>query len=405
MGQSTFERDRRGFKELAKLAGPQSRPKASSISGVRRATVPDENDSGMVDLEALASSDPGAVDRASVTPLASATLFEDEVAKAPASFPSGRLSAPSAPPAPPSVRPQVQAAPAVPVARTSSRPIASAQATLRSGSVAPARRSVMVPITATVVGLAAIAAGAFFVVRSVRAPVAASPVVNVAAQAAVTAPQPTPAATVAEAQTPTAPADRAVDPLTLPVQTVETAAHHATHAWRNQHASQALVAKADPKEADDEVAAPAAKAAPPPAKDAPAAPAPAANNTLLNMIAQSASTPAAPAAAPAAEAAPVPAAATVSAGSGSGLAPRPSQGQVTTALGAALPGARACLNDDDGVSRAHVVFGSDGAVQSVAVTGFATGKPAEGCIKTALGKAHVPAFAEASYGATVTVRP
>ncbi len=38
MGQSTSERerDRRGFKELAKLAGPASRPKASSISGIRR---------------------------------------------------------------------------------------------------------------------------------------------------------------------------------------------------------------------------------------------------------------------------------------------------------------------------------------------------------------------------------
>ena len=70
-----------------------------------------------------------------------------------------------------------------------------------------------------------------------------------------------------------------------------------------------------------------------------------------------------------------------------------------------LPAARGCLGDDDGVSRAHVVFGSDGAVQSVSVTGFAAGKPLEACIKTALGKAHVPPFAEATYGATVTVRP
>jgi hypothetical protein len=52
-----------------------------------------------------------------------------------------------------------------------------------------------------------------------------------------------------------------------------------------------------------------------------------------------------------------------------------------------------------------VVFGSDGAVQSVAVSGWAAGKAAEACIKGALGKARVPAFAEATYGATVTVRP
>ena len=59
--------------ELAKLAGSPGRPKASSVSGLRPAARRDENDSGMIDLEVLASIDPGAADRASVTPLASAT--------------------------------------------------------------------------------------------------------------------------------------------------------------------------------------------------------------------------------------------------------------------------------------------------------------------------------------------
>ncbi len=174
------------------------------------------------------------------------------------------------------------------------------------------------------------------------------------------------------------------------------------------HGAQSLVAKADPKEESEP--APAAQGGPKEGpKEPPAAPAvaaaavpasPPANNALLDSIKLASTTPAAPAAAP--EGAPVPAAATMAQG---GVAQRPSQGQVTGALGAALPDARGCLNEDDGVSRARVVFGSDGAVQSVSITGFAAGKPVEACIKTALGKARVSPFAEATYGATVTVRP
>ena len=66
--------------------------------------------------------------------------------------------------------------------------------------------------------------------------------------------------------------------------------------------------------------------------------------------------------------------------------------------------ARACLGPDDPVSRAAIVFGSTGSVTSVRVSGFAAGKPAEGCIKGALGKARLAPFAEPTYTANITIR-
>jgi hypothetical protein len=83
---------------------------------------------------------------------------------------------------------------------------------------------------------------------------------------------------------------------------------------------------------------------------------------------------------------------------------KPSQGAVTGAIGAVLPNARQCLGPDDPVSRASITFTSAGTVQSVSVTGGAAGKPAEGCIKAALGKAKVAPFAEATYTAPITIR-
>ena len=83
---------------------------------------------------------------------------------------------------------------------------------------------------------------------------------------------------------------------------------------------------------------------------------------------------------------------------------KPSQGAVTGAIGAVLPGARACLGPDDAVSRATITFASAGNVQSVSVSGGAAGKPAEGCIKAALSKAKVTPFAEATYTAPITIR-
>jgi hypothetical protein len=412
MGQSTFERerDRRGFRELAKLAGPEPRAKANTISGIRRTTSlgaagSTENDSGMVDLEVLSSQDPGAVDRASVTPLASAALFEDE---APRALPSAPSSRPAVPP-PPSSRSAVKPGPIA--SPTALRPMTSAPATLPAGiapvplvAVVGPARSKRSPVGAigAVIGLASIAAGAFFVVRSSAPPSAST--ASVAGPAHVTA---EPASAVVAKAPPVQPApDPGVDPMSLPKQGQgQIASNHAAaaHSWHSAHAgAQVIAAKPEPKETPDAPVAVAkadsdstSKAAPAPAAKAPeAAPAAAvpANNALLAAIMSSA-----PAKAPVgANAAPTP---------GAPTAQRPSQGQITGALSAVLPGARACLGDDDEPSRAHVVFGSDGAVQSVAITGFAVGKPSEACIKTALTKAHVPPFAEATYGATVTVRP
>jgi hypothetical protein len=84
---------------------------------------------------------------------------------------------------------------------------------------------------------------------------------------------------------------------------------------------------------------------------------------------------------------------------------KPSQGAVTSALGAVIPQARNCLNPDDPVSRANVTFTSPGTVSRVVVTGSAAGKPAEQCIKNALMKATVPPFAQENYAATITIRP
>jgi hypothetical protein len=78
---------------------------------------------------------------------------------------------------------------------------------------------------------------------------------------------------------------------------------------------------------------------------------------------------------------------------------------VTGALGAVMPTVRSCLQPDDPISRASVVFDSTGGVTGITVTGYAAGKPAEACIKSALGKAKVQPFAQPNYTANVTIRP
>jgi hypothetical protein len=83
---------------------------------------------------------------------------------------------------------------------------------------------------------------------------------------------------------------------------------------------------------------------------------------------------------------------------------RPSQGAINGALGIALPSARACLETDSPISRATITFRSDGAVSDVVVEGWAAGKPAEACIRAALGKARVPPFAQPIYSVPATIR-
>jgi hypothetical protein len=83
---------------------------------------------------------------------------------------------------------------------------------------------------------------------------------------------------------------------------------------------------------------------------------------------------------------------------------RPSLGAINGALGTVMPTARACLDEDAPVSRASVTFNSDGTVGNVSVSGWAAGKPAEQCIRAALGKARVPPFAQPTYTAPATIR-
>jgi hypothetical protein len=90
---------------------------------------------------------------------------------------------------------------------------------------------------------------------------------------------------------------------------------------------------------------------------------------------------------------------------GDSLPAKPALGAVQGALGTVLPGARSCLGADDPVSRATITFKSDGSVQAVAVSGHASGEPAEECIRSRLMAARIPPFASPTFTWTVTVRP
>ncbi len=409
-------RDRRSFQDIARLAGPPSSEKASergSASRVRRvdassARASNPDDSGLIDLQALASSEPGAVDRASVTPLA------PSVAGAPGAEPvsagpvsSAAVSQPLSAPVVSEARPATPAAPAVSGYR-------GAPATLRSAAPPPVKNALAGRIAATA-GLLAVAAGAFLAVRAFEkpAPVASEPdrveaaplPPKAAAPAATVAPQEKTAAAPVAPSSPVASkddGDKGVDPSSLPAAPAATAAAAKSAAPATPLAqakkSAAPAAKADKGESKI-AAAPASKK-----DEIPAA-------LQAAMAADTSAAPAGPlgdaikqAAAPAAKDE-TPTAAAQAVAPTASVPTRPSQGALTGALGAVLGDARACLGPDDPVSHAHVVFGSSGAVQSIEVSGFAAGKPVEACIKAALGKARVPPFAEASYGATVTVRP
>jgi hypothetical protein len=87
------------------------------------------------------------------------------------------------------------------------------------------------------------------------------------------------------------------------------------------------------------------------------------------------------------------------------LPTKPSTGAVQAALGSVMSGARHCVAGDDGPSSAVVVFGSDGRVQGVSVSGPAAGKASAACIQAQLGKARVQPFAAATFSVNATVRP
>lgn len=98
-------------------------------------------------------------------------------------------------------------------------------------------------------------------------------------------------------------------------------------------------------------------------------------------------------------------AATPAKGGNQTIPEQPSQGKVTAAMGAVMGNAKACVAGADDVSRASVTFGSNGAVTSVSVSGWAASNGAAGCIKSALKAANVGAFSKPSYAFSVTIRP
>lgn len=83
----------------------------------------------------------------------------------------------------------------------------------------------------------------------------------------------------------------------------------------------------------------------------------------------------------------------------------PPTGAVTSAINAVKGNAKGCVAGADEPSSATITFSSSGAVQSVTVGGWAQGKSAAGCIKSALQGARVPAFAKPTYATSVTIRP
>lgn len=90
---------------------------------------------------------------------------------------------------------------------------------------------------------------------------------------------------------------------------------------------------------------------------------------------------------------------------GGELPAKPTTGAVQAALGAVMSGARHCVAGDDAPSRAVVVFGSDGRVQQVTVSGAAAGKSSASCIEAQLSRARVQPFGAASFSVNATVRP
>lgn len=88
-----------------------------------------------------------------------------------------------------------------------------------------------------------------------------------------------------------------------------------------------------------------------------------------------------------------------------GLPAKPTTGAVQAALGSVMSGARHCVAGDDAPSRAVVVFGSDGRVQQVTVSGSAAGKSSASCIEAQLSRARVQPFAASSFSVNATVRP
>ncbi len=408
------ERDRRSLQDLAKMATQSSgamapssssssssppsvkAPHSSAPSGVvhvQRAAEAKKDDSGIVDLAMAAQSDPQGAIRAQTTPLANDGLFDDEPASIRPGPVSASLSAQQLQQPAPSVPPSAAAAAAAAAAPESAAPASlvslaslASQASVRpvSTQAKKGNGAVIALIFGGLVAASSMAAGGFFYMRHERAKAAEA---TLAMNTAVNTP---PIVTFS------GPADP--KPVEAPAPSVDS---NPTAAPAGQDPK--LVAASNKGKAPV-VAVANNKPAPPvkeeaaklSQKDLPTAPVGPEGDLNKGMAAAVGEDGKPLQAVPAANTGPQFA---------TGSVPqKPSQGAVTGAIGAVLPGARACLGPDDPVSRASITFTSGGAVQAVNVTGGAAGKPAAECIKAALGKAKLAPFAEATYTANITVR-
>ena len=417
MGQVERQRERTSFKDLAKLAAtpPPSSVNPSSAKVAIPAPVSSTGDSGVVDLQAAALSDPQAAERAKSTPLASGSLFDEE---GPQSVPppsmsgahsaAGPLSAVQSVPqqidpySPASVRPS--APPSLGSTLASAGPHSAVAALGAQKKVEEKKSSAVLPILGGLVAVSAIAAGALLFVKMHKAaPVAAAqPVAQAAAQDQAAQP--------AQQAKPDQPATNDTPQVVAQndTQNVAPVAQGAVAKSGKPVAHAAGVkpsaskssggggnALADAMEKDTASTPPAA---PPQAATNATAPAGGASADLQNAM----KTAVGPSDSSGGD--------TKAAPSGPKFAPgsvpqRPSQGALASAIGRVLPDARSCLGPDDGVSYATIVFESGGSAQNVTLSGFAANKPAGACITTALKKANVGPFAEPTYSAKVTVRP
>ena len=353
MTTASRERDRAGFKDLARMANMT--PPPSSVSSVRSAetSTPGEDkkdweaNSGVINLAAIA---------------------EGEAAEAKAKSSKA-----------PAVAAAAVAQSTMRSAGNEPRPIAVAREEKREKKGSP-----WVAIGG-VVAAAAVAAGVFFGMQHTDR--GASPAAVAVAPPSTTTGAAQPVAVAAQqTASPLPPEERGVDPSSLPPASTGVVALHGP----------APLAAAKPGAATGAPTTDPALVAAIPTSTA--APAGSANlQTLMQQAAGVTSSPTATAATAADPDDRLPAPGSVPL--------KPSQGAIQGSLGAALPSARGCLGPDDPISHATITFKSDGTVQSVGLSGGAAGKPAEACIRAALSRARVTPFAQPTFTATTTVRP
>ena len=375
---SSRQRDRASLKELARLADtapPSSRPGASRDPRASRPSYPGPVSSGRF----AANEEPVGAEREESSGMIHL-----------GSLTAGAAAAEVAPPVA-SVGASVTAAAPVSSVQPAAPPAAAPHGASRTRTLAG---------VGSLIAAAAVAAGVLVGMRHPPAEPAALGAAGPAGVQQVWQGSHAAAPLVATAgATPIAASDQGIDPMSLPPVDTSGPAHLAPSAPRPPSAV-AAAASVSPGAA---VAAAAASAAPAPKLTAviPASSAAPDESQSLQALMQQAAgvTPGATSGSPTSPDSPdAPQAA-------QGSVPRkPSLGALQGALGAALPGARACLGPDDAVSHAMVTFQSDGSVQSVSVSGGAAGKPAEGCIRSALMKARVAPFAQPTFSAPATIR-